>query len=552
MRAYLSNLLPRLQQFSQTLDKKEILIDQPWVNVDDDLNKVQYIFRRDGSLIMSLNGNALIGKWEYISGARSLLVDVGGKKLLLNHGFVDKGVMALKKDGFQDAPWVLVNERIIPDLDAEKYLNNLLREKLHIKVAEMENGIVFEFSDPYSTGLNEGSQVMVAGLQAQDGIYKSPGNNVYYSIFSKIQIKTDKGLITINKPFFYDISTGNKVFMDLVPARDGYYKFLRSELSIKDIIVRNGYIEKIYFKKNYVAGIVVISLLVLIIAIIYFLTKRDNSTISIGKNNDSISSTASKKVNDSLDALRSLGSNGSSAFVQAPDYKIKNRLSAYLDVLNTHNYDQLNDYYTSSIEKYFKLSNVSKGGVVNEIKRYNNDVVKDSHTSYFKDSMVISQDGQTYIVNLPLIDFSTLRKNDLPYIYVSHIEYRLDKDLNIFYVSGNLIKKELNFYSLLNLRVDDQGNIITVLNEDFFNNIFSKMSSPYSSADLKDALKTALIKLTSLNVEVLKVNNGQTIYLPDFCDQLINGTVRLISTRPVNKSGSEIYKLEVYTNEDFN
>ena len=67
MNHYINNILPRLKEFSESLDRKEVFIDHPWVIVDDNLNQEKYIFKRNGDLIMSLNGQVTIGKWEYLS-----------------------------------------------------------------------------------------------------------------------------------------------------------------------------------------------------------------------------------------------------------------------------------------------------------------------------------------------------------------------------------------------------------------------------------------------------------------------------------------------------
>lgn len=83
MLEYLSNLLPRLRQYSETLDKKEILIDQPWVLIDKGLNKQQYIFERSGRLLVSVNGETEIGKWEYIPAVKSLLIHMSDNHLML-------------------------------------------------------------------------------------------------------------------------------------------------------------------------------------------------------------------------------------------------------------------------------------------------------------------------------------------------------------------------------------------------------------------------------------------------------------------------------------
>ena len=70
MQLYLSNLIKRLKEFSQTLDKKEIFIEAPWVIIDEKQNQQKYIFKRNGDLIISLNGEVTDGKWEYLPTAK--------------------------------------------------------------------------------------------------------------------------------------------------------------------------------------------------------------------------------------------------------------------------------------------------------------------------------------------------------------------------------------------------------------------------------------------------------------------------------------------------
>ena len=88
MKNYLSNILPRIKQFSQDLDKKEGFVDVPWVIIDELQNQQKYIFKRNGELLMSLNGQVTVGKWEYLSAARSLLIDRNVDKILLNQNFI--------------------------------------------------------------------------------------------------------------------------------------------------------------------------------------------------------------------------------------------------------------------------------------------------------------------------------------------------------------------------------------------------------------------------------------------------------------------------------
>ena len=96
MQAYISKLLPRLAAFSQTLDRKESFIEKPWVLMDEKGNKTQYIFNRDGRLLISVNGIGFKGKWEYIKGANSLWLEIEDKKYMLKQGFIPSNSSSFK------------------------------------------------------------------------------------------------------------------------------------------------------------------------------------------------------------------------------------------------------------------------------------------------------------------------------------------------------------------------------------------------------------------------------------------------------------------------
>lgn len=122
MKDYIQKLLPRLQQYSYSLDRKEIFIDFPWVRLDEKGNKETYIFKRNGQLVMSINGVAEIGSWELLATSGMLLIDRIKDKMLLRHDFIDKAILALKTDDLKSKPFILINSNIIKDLNVEAYL----------------------------------------------------------------------------------------------------------------------------------------------------------------------------------------------------------------------------------------------------------------------------------------------------------------------------------------------------------------------------------------------------------------------------------------------
>jgi hypothetical protein len=98
MKTFISDLIPKLQRFSQKLDNLTLLTNQHWVVIDDiSNNKNIYIFRANNDLLISQNGKVEKAKWEYL-GNNSLLIDRKDESYLFKHGFFDENILALKVD----------------------------------------------------------------------------------------------------------------------------------------------------------------------------------------------------------------------------------------------------------------------------------------------------------------------------------------------------------------------------------------------------------------------------------------------------------------------
>ncbi len=109
MKTYISDIIPRIQNFSQKLDNLALLTNQHWVVIDDiDNTKNVYIFRQNNELLISQNGKVEKAKWEYL-GNNSLLIDRKDESYLFKHGFFDENILALKIDS-KDEYAFLVNE----------------------------------------------------------------------------------------------------------------------------------------------------------------------------------------------------------------------------------------------------------------------------------------------------------------------------------------------------------------------------------------------------------------------------------------------------------
>src|SRR5665647_1648846 len=140
---YIKNLLPRLQQYSKTLDHIELFVDQPWILRFGTGERYLYIFQRGGNLVVTINGIVTKGNWEYIAPAKALLITLSGKQFLLRRAFVEDGLMFLKVDGTVDEPWLFTNERKIPDPSdyyIKEYLTNIQVRIMGLQPLKLTNG----------------------------------------------------------------------------------------------------------------------------------------------------------------------------------------------------------------------------------------------------------------------------------------------------------------------------------------------------------------------------------------------------------------------------
>jgi hypothetical protein len=196
---------------------------------------------------MSLNGQVTVGRWEYLSAAKSLLVDRNTDKILLNQNFIDTAVMVLKKDGMKDENLILANEILLPDLDVVRHLKNLFYQKNNIKVGLLKSGESLEFNN--YEGTIDGNKVTIEGEPVPNGVVELAKSGrklvVEGSRIIKVLVKqsydTNYGKIFIEQAENSSPSKGDFVYTDEnTHAPDGRYKlgFMRH------ITVENGRIIK--------------------------------------------------------------------------------------------------------------------------------------------------------------------------------------------------------------------------------------------------------------------------------------------------------------------
>ena len=186
--ALLQSLSAQLKSHTATLDKTNILAEKPWALIDDEYELQKLIFKRNGELVLSKNGIATIGSWEYLPLAKSLLIDRGADKILCNEAFIDEGVMILKLDGTENNFFLFANENVIPDLDALGYLMKLRKEKLNIVEKEMADGRKLEIQRWFDLeSPSVGHRVSIDVEDVPDGTYEMK-SKIYFIVVQESKI----------------------------------------------------------------------------------------------------------------------------------------------------------------------------------------------------------------------------------------------------------------------------------------------------------------------------------------------------------------------------
>ena len=172
MKIYLQDLINRLAQFSEKLDNTSLFIDKPWVLIDSNSDRHKYIFQRNGSLLMSLNGQVKIGKWKYLAVAKSILIDRIEDKILLNQYFVNGAIMILKIDGANNQQLILANENEIPDLNIEKYMETLYDKNFNVVKRKLDDGRIMKvYLNIADSEIEIGMETTINGENPIDGKY---------------------------------------------------------------------------------------------------------------------------------------------------------------------------------------------------------------------------------------------------------------------------------------------------------------------------------------------------------------------------------------------
>jgi hypothetical protein len=263
VKAQFISIVNQLKNHSASLEKSNILINKAWTIIDEDNEIQRLIFKKDKSLILSKNGQAVVGNWDYFPVARSILIDRGNSdKILCSEAYIDNGVLILRLDGTENKFFILANEDVIPDLDVNNYLKNIRQIKFNFTFKELVDGKILEIENGFGY-VNEsslGKKVTIDGDRVSDGKYPSKDNELILEIADSKLIQFIKIIsyknpdnieIVIHQKNSWFISKGDLVLIGNQRVNSQTINFSK----YKRLVVNDGKVEKLERKNFILRGI---------------------------------------------------------------------------------------------------------------------------------------------------------------------------------------------------------------------------------------------------------------------------------------------------------
>lgn len=107
MKTFLISIPQRLKLKSNELDAQATLCNKAWTIFNDEGVKQLFIFRSNGSLLVSTNGVVTNSTWEYIPANNSIILTTEGRSIMFHPAFIDDVVFALQQDGVESALFMI-------------------------------------------------------------------------------------------------------------------------------------------------------------------------------------------------------------------------------------------------------------------------------------------------------------------------------------------------------------------------------------------------------------------------------------------------------------
>lgn len=141
MKTFIYDKIERLKKFKLTIDVKSALCRTPWLVPNDEGKRIEYIFKHDGTIVMSTNGIVSYGGWTFEPLIMALFIKCNDVTMNFKPIFYDDNLLALNLDGTNSLLFLVnqVSQVYVNSIDYKKsvaYLDEKEQENNTIKKEE--------------------------------------------------------------------------------------------------------------------------------------------------------------------------------------------------------------------------------------------------------------------------------------------------------------------------------------------------------------------------------------------------------------------------------
>jgi hypothetical protein len=291
MDIYIKNLLPRLKEYGQKLNKIESFVDKTWVLYNESIGFQTYRFKRGGRLIITTNGMIDECRWEYHPPDGLEIKPSGRQGTMYRHAFFLESLFIMQVEGNSEEKALFYNESAIPDGNVFNYLKNIYISKYNL-ISIGSQGKYY-YKDPSYRGLIIGDQILDDNLEIIQFKKIRIGtreitivNGRIQDIFYLYQLDSESGLLNIkSKTDENNLTVGAEVRYPNNNLANGVIK-IHKDPSVKRIHVNNGIIKKVVeHHDTFFIAFLSVFILMIVVIVCAILFNQPKTDIEAPKNN---------------------------------------------------------------------------------------------------------------------------------------------------------------------------------------------------------------------------------------------------------------------------
>lgn len=229
---YFKFLFRSFKPLNEKLKNISFLQGKVWVRISVGFNE-KWFFRKGGILTVSINGNIIDGKYEFLN--EYLILRYSDKNILLNQSLIYKDILLLKKDSDDSFFLAFYDNSKYTQEEFLRHFENSRRRDLNIReITLLDNSKAEIIREPDQKHIVKGDAVLINGELSDDN-YLETENNLYElddgkisKIYYKRKYELYNNVITV-KQNWQKLSIGDSVISMSNNLKDGLYKISQSK-----------------------------------------------------------------------------------------------------------------------------------------------------------------------------------------------------------------------------------------------------------------------------------------------------------------------------------